>query len=89
MSGRPAAAAAAAALTAAAAAGAGDAVAPAAPAPRRIVLISGFESFNVKLYKQAAVSLAKRFPAGPHLSTFPQPNVKLFVPKPTDVSQSN
>jgi hypothetical protein len=28
----------------------------------RIVLISGFESFNVALYKQAAVQVRERFP---------------------------
>jgi|AntAceMinimDraft_5_1070358.scaffolds.fasta_scaffold10828_2 magnesium chelatase subunit H len=32
------------------------------PPPRRIVLISGFESFNVKLYRKAAKSLARRCP---------------------------
>jgi magnesium chelatase subunit H len=86
----PAVAAAAAELSAAAAtAGAGNAIAPVAPAPRRIVLISGFESFNVKLYIKAATSLAKRFPAGPYLSAFSQPNVKVFVPEPTGVSQSH
>ena len=36
---------------------------------RRIVLISGFESFNVKLYKKAARNLAKRCP-GVELAVF-------------------
>ena len=31
-------------------------------ATRRIVLISGFESFNVKLYRRAAKDLARRCP---------------------------
>jgi magnesium chelatase subunit H len=47
---------------AAAARGADGVVEAVPPAPRRIVLISGFESFNVKLYRKAAKSLAKRCP---------------------------
>ena len=32
------------------------------PRPVRVVLISGFESFNVQLYRQAASQLAKMCP---------------------------
>ena len=50
------------AAAAAAARGVGGGVEGPPAAPRRIVLISGFESFNVKLYRKAAKSLAKRCP---------------------------
>ena len=47
----------------------GDADAASVASRRRIVLISGFESFNVKLYKKAARNLAKRCP-GVELAVF-------------------